>query len=335
MQKVVQLGEVTCPSGQLVVVDGGYLSGWSGDRSPAEIDPVVLGVDDEALAKEISGSVDFDILGPDAVAAARSFDRQPGTALYDVPASGTSDMAAIFEDHCREHGFDAFLAAREDRVPHRERVRRSADGSFLMFGIPVVAVGGVPADRAVRVEATPRHFGDLGVRWQEISLRVADDIVARSVRLGDVGVDWARLAFADADALGEWRHHAALDGRADVAFWGSSRDEAVAEFGGTELPEGVHGWENLELEAAIERYEAVESWSEAAPDRLLRLDFRPHSHHYQVMRRVRASDHESGTVTVAGAEVLFAMTSWGDGYFPVHADYSPAGELLAVRVVFA
>lgn len=332
MRKVVRLGEVTCPSGQFVIVDGGYLGGWSGDRSPAEVDPVVLGVDDEELAREITGAVDFDIVGPDAVGAALSFGRQPGVALYDVPASGAGEMVEIFADHCRDNGFDAFLVAREERVPHRERVRRSADGGFLMFGMPVVAVGGVPVDRVLRVEATR---GDLGDRWQDMTLRVADGPVGHTVRIGHVGVDWARLAFADADALGSWRHNSTLDGRADVVFWGRAQDEAVAEFGGTALPEGVHGWEDLDLATAVQRYESVEAWSAAAPDRVLRLDFRPHSHHYQVMRQVRASDHEAGTIPVGDAQVLFAMTSWGDGIFPVHADYDPDGELLAVRVVFS
>jgi hypothetical protein len=332
MHKVVQLGHVTCPSGQLVVVDGGYLSGWSGDRSPAEVDPIVLGVDDPALAREMTGAVDFEITGPDASAAARSFDRQPGLALYDVPMSGVAELPSVFENHCQENGFDAALVALDERVPHRERVRRSVDGGFFMFGIPVVAVGDVPTDRPLRIEATQADFGEHGLRWQDIYVRIADDIVASSVELGHVGVDWARVAFADADALAGWRHHKALDGKADVVFWGAAKDETVAAFGGEQLPEGGFGWENLPLPTAIERYEAIESWRDGS-GRKLAMDFRPHSHHYQVMREVRASEHEAGTITVADAEILFAMTSWGDGFFPAYADYSADGELLALRVV--
>jgi predicted enzyme related to lactoylglutathione lyase len=158
--------------------------------------------------------------------------------------------------------------------------------------------------------------------------------VVNSVLLGHIGVDWARLAFADANALSAWRHHKPIDGLADVAFWGADVDEAAAQLGATRFPEGVFGWENLDLEKAFERYESVENWLEAAPQRRLRIDFRPHSHHYYVMRDVRASENEAGTIEVAGAEILFAMTSWGDGWFPAFADLDPTGNLVALRVDF-
>jgi hypothetical protein len=106
----VVLGEVTCPSGQLVIMDGGYLELWSGDRVP----------DDEDRP-----ATDFVIVGPDAEAAADSFDRQPGTRLYDIPAHAVAEVTATFAGHCREHGHDASLRAFEQQVPHRERVRHA------------------------------------------------------------------------------------------------------------------------------------------------------------------------------------------------------------------
>jgi hypothetical protein len=36
MAEIVKLGEVTCPSGQLVLMDGGYLGLWTGERSPED-----------------------------------------------------------------------------------------------------------------------------------------------------------------------------------------------------------------------------------------------------------------------------------------------------------
>jgi hypothetical protein len=65
------------------------------------------------------------------------------------------------------------------------------------------------------------------------------------------------------------------------------------------------------------------------------LDFRPHSHHWQVMRQVRASENETGTIDLGDARILFAMTSWGDGVFPAYADYDQDGSLVAVRVQLA
>jgi hypothetical protein len=52
------------------------------------------------------------------------------------------------------------------------------------------------------------------------------------------------------------------------------------------------------------------------------------------MRQVRASETGSGTIEVGGARILFTLTSWGDGFFPVYADRDAEGELVAVRVAF-
>ncbi|NJP32577.1 hypothetical protein [Micromonospora thermarum] len=103
-------GEVTCPSGQLVVLDGGYLELWSGDRTPSD---------------EERPATDFAIVGPDAEAAAESFDRQAGTRLYDIPAHSVAELIATFDEHCREHGHDASLRAYQQQVPHRERLRHA------------------------------------------------------------------------------------------------------------------------------------------------------------------------------------------------------------------
>lgn len=74
MTKIVTLGEVTCPSGELVLMDGGYLGLWSGERAP-----------EEQRHDGFPPAVDFEIVGVDADVAARSFDRQCGRTLYDIP----------------------------------------------------------------------------------------------------------------------------------------------------------------------------------------------------------------------------------------------------------
>ncbi|MBG0568600.1 hypothetical protein [Actinoplanes aureus] len=112
----VLLGEVTCPSGQLVVMDGGYLELWSGHRAP----------DDEERP-----ATDFAIVGADAEAAAESFDRQTGARLYDIPAHAVAEFTATFDKHCREHEHDAHLREFEQQVPHREWVRHAVASSRL------------------------------------------------------------------------------------------------------------------------------------------------------------------------------------------------------------
>lgn len=342
MEEIVRLGEISCPSGTLVVVDGGHLGLWSGERSPAEIDPALLGADDPGMAAEVVNSVDLAMVGPDASAAARGFDLQPGAVLHDIPASRVAELGTLFEEHCRAAGLDARLEAVPGREAHARRVRRTAaegGGCFLMFGVPVIAVGGAPRDRHLPVLASRVDFGDgVGPRWSEISVRMSDSPAKSSVLLGDIGVDWARVLFGDADALNAWQHDEPVDGLADVAFWGAAAEEAAAMFAAPELGEpgedGVRGWTGLGVAEAMEKARALQRWKEETGRRMM-VDFRPHSHHWQVMREIRASEVEAGTVEVGDARMLCAMTSWGDGYFPVSADLDGAGALVAVRVSFS
>ncbi|MBV1936118.1 hypothetical protein [Streptomyces sp. BV286] len=331
MEEIYGLGEITCPSGELVIVDGGHLGMWSGERSPALVDPGAFGVQEPAVAADVSAATDFLITGRDADSAAHSFDRQPGRTLHDIPASGVTRLTELFDAHCREHGLDAALEASAERVPHRERVRRcvaGGGGCFLMHGVPVVALGGVPRDRPLPVLATGAG----------IVLPLAPGPAAESVDLGELRVDWARLFFGDADALNAWRHHDPVDGLADVAFWGAAEEQAAAEFGAPGLGEpgedGVKGWTGLPMTDAMRLAGALFDWKDADPRRRLMVDFRPHSHHWQVMRQVRASALEAGTVEVGGARVLCAMTGQGDGRYPVSADLDATGRPVAVRVSF-
>ena len=85
MDERVLLGEITCPSGELVLMDGGYLDLWSGDKSP----------DDTAEPGTVAAA-DFEIAGLHASAAARSFDRQSGLYLYDIPQHGVAKIHASF-----------------------------------------------------------------------------------------------------------------------------------------------------------------------------------------------------------------------------------------------
>jgi hypothetical protein len=182
----VVLGEVTCPSGQLVIMDGGYLELWSGDRVP----------DDQQHP-----ATDFAVVGPDAEAAAASFDRQTGTRLYDIPDHGVAEFTEKFDEHCREHGHDANLRAFERQVPHRERVRHAVaarESGFLILGVPVLAIE-VPADRALPVTAVPGEHG-----WRSMRIEFREAPVADSWLFWEVGVDCARFVFADADALNSW-----------------------------------------------------------------------------------------------------------------------------------
>ena len=313
----VALGEVTCPSGQLVIMDGGYLELWSGDRVP----------DDEERP-----ATDFAIVGPAAEAAADSFDRQTGTRLYDIPTGAVAEFTATFDEHCHQHGHDASLSAFKEQVPHRERVRHAVaarEPGFIIMGVPVLSIE-VPADRPLRVTAVPGEYG-----WRAMRIEFGVASVADSWLFGKLGVDHARFVFADADALNSWEHVRPLDGLADLVLWGRDQEQVAAEFGAPRLGDTAdveYGWMNLPVTEAYERGLAIESRRNEPDGPKFAFDFRPHSHHWQIMGRVRASEHEVGVIQVGGASILMAMTSVGDGFFPVHLDVDANGLPVALRI---
>ncbi len=323
--ETVLLGDVTCPSGELVLMDGGYLELWSGDRSPEEM-----------RRPEIPPGIDFEVVGRDAVAAARSFDRQSGLTLYDIPRDGADDFLATFEADRASGSFEASLRAFEHQVPHRERVRRAiaaGDPDFLISGVSVVVLGGVPTDRAFPVLAKP---DDGGWGWAHIRIVLSDAPVSGIRRHSAIAVDYARFVFADADALNLWEHERPIDGLADVVFWGRDARRVAAEIGaqptGTPGEEGSFGWLDLPVEEAHARAVELETGRDAEAGRWYAVDFRPHSHHWQVMAGVRAAEHETATIELAGARIMFAMTSVGDGYFPVDVEVDATGAPVAIRI---
>jgi hypothetical protein len=321
--EIVLLGEVTCPSGQLVLMDGGYLGLWSGDRAP-----------DDVRQPDVEPAVDFEVVGRDADAAARSFDRQSGRTLYDIPRHGVAEFTSLFDGHCRERGYEASLCAFPRQVPHRDRVRRAiagGDSDFLITGVSVIAVGDLPTNRALPVTAT----ADPDWGWTHFRIAVSDEPVVGTRPLGKIGVDCARFVFADADALSAWVHDDPIDGLADVVFWGRHETDIAAEFGAirTGTPgEDHYGWLNLPVREAYAKAVALNDRRTTAPERKFAFDFRPHSHHWRVMADVRASENEAAKIDVGGARIMFAMTSVGDGFFPVHVELDAAGAPAAIQV---
>lgn len=128
-----------------------------------------------------------------------------------------------------------------------------------------------------------------------------------------------------------------------IVKWGRSsapkpQQDAAAEFDAGPLgvpgEDGVHGWRDLDLHQAVRRAIALEDWQHADPQRRIKVDFRPHSHHWQVMAELRASPHGTGHIQVGGARMLCMRTGeWGDGIYPVHTDHDAQGRLLQARII--
>jgi hypothetical protein len=87
------------------------------------------------------------------------------------------------------------------------------------------------------------------------------------------------------------------------------------------------------VESTEERAVAVEEYKRTNNLKFA-TDYRPHSHHWQVMRDTRTTQTESGMTEVEGVKVCNFMTTWGDGVFEVHRDLGNSGELVQIRIEF-
>jgi hypothetical protein len=327
------LGEVTLPSGVLAVLDCGLLGMWSHDRPPQ----LPEGILDPETTESVNAGTDFEIVGADAEQAGRSFGRQPHPLfMYDVALSQVRELVSSFEDHVRSSSSRAELRPLGERVPHRTRLDQAAEfgqgaGEVFFYGVTGGVVGGLPRDRALPVHGARMGRGDFSECWDYVELRLRPEFSeSRLEQAGRVAVDWARILFADADALGAWKHEEPCDGLADFVFWGLNAKELASALDAPALAEGEFGWVDTPVERAAELGMQAERLRD---ERGLRLatDFRPHSHHYAILEHMRASPTGSGTLEVGGSQLCALFTSWGDGFFPLLRVYE-GEDLVAVRV---
>lgn len=336
MTSRVCLGTVRAPSGILVVVDAGYAGLWCHAARDFQ-DDSGWPLSDQAC-QIVKDSVDIRVIGPNAAEAGRRFNRQWHPLwLYDIPREAVAEMKRLFQDTITPLGLDATVVVNHQRVSHRERVgfaleQGGGTGEIQIAGVWASVCGDIPADQALPVFAEPMPPGPDHGRWRRIYAEIDAHVeIASSQRIGCTGVDWARLMFADADALGEWRHNDALDGKADCVFWGRDAEAVAHKLGAPRLDDTQFGWHDLPVAQAEDRMRTVEharvehAWK-------LAVNFRPHSHHWQLMRQVRASTSRSGTVEVGAAVLCGFMTSWGDGIFDILAERDAVGRLVRLTV---
>lgn len=88
---------------------------------------------------------------------------------------------------------------------------------------------------------------------------------------------------------------------------------------------------NVPVAQAIELGSAVENYRDQHALKLAG-DFRPHSHHWRIMKTTRESPTESVTMEIDGMTVCNFMTSWGDGFFEVYRDFDELGQLAQIRI---
>jgi hypothetical protein len=320
----VLLGEVEVPSGILLVLDPGLGRFWRHDgdpRSPRKSDPEQF---------------DLAIVGPDAVAAGKAYDRQfDPRYLFDV-----GDVAAAekrFAQFVKDRKLDAHLQQLKRRIPHLERARLAVEvgggaGVVLYNGLWAVAVGGLPAGRPLRIEATPMPPGEFAGRWRTIDAVIdADAAVVQSLPVQGIMVDHGQLICADVVAFGAFRMWEPLDGLADFVFWGKDAPAIAEKFQAPRLDDRNFGWVNVP-DAQIHSYaKPVQEWIDSQKLQA-GVDYRPHCNLEKLNAQIRDTEFESGQLELAGARACGFSNSWGDGIFTVIRDFDAEGRLVRVRL---
>ncbi|HSH23299.1 MAG TPA: hypothetical protein VK975_04470 [Acidimicrobiales bacterium] len=333
---VESLGSVTCPSGDVFVFDFGLLRLWSGDRPPVLDGDVVP----PEVAAQANASDDFEISGRDAVTVAAALDLAAvkGRYAFDLPDHGES-LSERVATICQERSLHARVQ-RIGRMPHRRRLERLLDddptGAEVPFhGVWGVAVRGVPRSRSLPVLG--RRMDDDGPdagRWHSVWVLCDERPPVSSIEAGYVLVDEARLMFADPRALDLWRNDEALDGLADLEFWGRDAVAAADVTGASPVDasqSNVFGWLDRPVAEVVRLARQLEELRSDAALKFV-IDFRPHDHHHQMLRLARTTPTEAGTITLDGFLVTGLFTTWGDGAFPVYRDVAADGSLCRIRV---
>lgn len=331
MTNRVPIGSIRAPSGIVVVLDAGYAGLWCHTAEDFSDDsgwPF-----DADLCQAMKASPDVRIIGPDAAEAGRLLARQWHPLwLYDFPKHLISSVEQELRGLTTKHALQASLVASERRIPHPQRTAHALThgngaGEIQLFGVPAAVCSGLPTDRECAVFAE-------GDDRRRVVVEVRPDAAATSSHvIGHCGVDWARIMFADVEALGAWEHEKPLDGQADFAFWGRDGHLLAEALGVPALDKNSFGWRNLPIAEAFERGLKAERMRDARGWHL-GTDFRPHSHHWQLMEQVRASPLQSGTVAIGDAKLCGFMTPGGDGIFDVVAERDAAGNLVRLAVDF-
>jgi len=331
----VLLGHVIAPSGKLVLLDFGCLNLWSHRASPL----LSEGIFSPEITDLANRARDLRIEGPDAREAGRLLDRgwHP-LYVYDVGPNFLDSVDETFRQSIGEEGLDASLTVLPERISHRDRIDLALEegrnaGEITFHGMHATVLGDLPRDRELAVYGEPMAEEEWSDRWRWVTLEVRPESeIATSRPVGHIAVDYARIMLADADALGSWVHEDTLDGQADFVFWGKDAESVARKFKADSLGEGTYGWGDVPIDRAVELGAQVEDLIADSPALKLKTDFRPHSHHYLVMRQVRATSTGTGTLQLGEAVLCGFMTSWGDGIFDVIGEFDRNDELVRVRI---
>ncbi len=335
-EPIISLGQVDCPSGDLIVVDFGMAHLWSGADVPTlnEFDAP------DEVVERANSSADFMLVGRDAeeVVAMLNLGSAKGRYVFDW-LGDQAELEAKVDGTARDRGLIASVQP-IDRMPHQSRLRALLDEGLLGMEVPfhgmwAVAVRGIPRTKPLPVFGQRMAAdGPDAARWHSIWVQCTSEQPAQSIYAGHVLVDMARLMFSDARVFDEWNAETTPITHADVVFWGRDAAQIAGPVGADSVDDGTsdsYGWTDLTMSEAIEKSGTLQ---ELQSQQNLRFayDFRPHDDDHALLDEARRSSTQSGSIEVSGHSVVGYFTSWGDGAFPVYRDVSADGTLCRVRV---
>lgn len=203
-------------------------------------------------------------------------------------------------------------------------------------GVGVVAIPHLPPGR-YPVTGIRLDGGEFAGLRQSVTVEFAPNaasLVARTLELGRVPVDSARIGLFDIEAVAHWNESVAVDGLADVVFWGLHENELAAHYRAPRLGDDGFGFANLPVAQAESFARELEAVRNGGQFRFA-FDFRPHSHPYHLLAQIRRTPSEAGVLDVGGALACGFMTTWGDGEFPVLLDLDAHGRPVRCGLFFA
>jgi hypothetical protein len=318
----VLLGHVDV-DGTLVVLDPGLARFWRHDAEPT------------SPGKRDPETFDLEIVGPDAQAAGRAYDREfdPRFLFDRTDPSGAREH---FEAFARERGFEAAAELRAERVPHTHRVvsALAAGGGIGVVkynGLWAVAVDAGPT-RGAPVVGEVFADGDFRGRFLHVDVVLDEEAaIERTTTVAGVMVDHGQLMVAGLRALGGFRMWESLDGLADYVFWGADASKLAQEVGASRIEAEMFGWLDVpiddvgQLAQPLQARVAKEGWA-------VGVDYRPHCNLERMNAVMRASPEDTAEIEVEGDRVVGFGNRWGDGIFDVARLEDGRGRCARVRL---
>jgi len=270
------LGEITIPSGVVLVVDSFDMDYWSSTESVPTPPYRAPG-----LSEDLDPMQDFDlqVVGPDAMAAGVAWGRTVHPLYFNgVARKHVAGLIDRFATHAKAAGLDARLEVLEISPAEGQRVKRLlADGftsrGFGFQGVEAGLVQGMPKDRRLPVYRGLPDSSSRSHKSYDVYIELVPGAkVVRSESRGFVAVEHGVVMFADVDAADAWvidthlrpaldqMHTNAADswtlsvGGADICVFYSNSDDSTYEV----LAEYDAGGELVRVRIAFDDDEPLE-----------------------------------------------------------------------------